>query len=282
MMAGVMLVVMGLARLGKLMEFVPHPVTTGFTMGIAVVIAVLQLKYAFGVTLPHTEGDVRVPRRIVGRAGNINPWRRRSRGAHARRCCSGCRRCIKRVPAPLIASLVVAVARRGRSARCCRADWHFHATTIGSHVQLSTRRRRASVTAFRRCRRNRCLPWHFVDPAACRSTTTTIRELLPSAFAIAMLGAIESLMAAVVADGMSGTQHDPNAELISLGIGNILCPFFGGDSPRRERSPAPRRISAPALARRCRPRCTSIFVLACTIALAPLVAYLPMAALAGC
>ena len=55
-----------------------------------------------------------------------------------------------------------------------------------------------------------------------------IRELMPSAFAIALLGAIESLLSAVIADGMTGTRHDPDAELLALGIGNVAAPFFGG------------------------------------------------------
>src|SRR4029079_18767180 len=107
-----------------------------------------------------------------------------------------------------------------------------------------------------------------------------IRELLPSAFAIAMLGAIESLMAAVVADGMGGSKHDPNAELIALGIGNMLCPFFGGIAATGALARTATNIRAGARS----PLAAvmhAIFILACTIALAPLVSYLPMAALAA-
>ena len=95
-----------------------------------------------------------------------------------------------------------------------------------------------------------------------------------------MLGAIESLMAAVVADGMSGTKHDPNAELIALGIGNILCPFFGGIAATGALARTATNIRAGARS----PLAAAmhaLFILACTIALAPLVSYLPMAALAG-
>jgi SulP family sulfate permease len=95
-----------------------------------------------------------------------------------------------------------------------------------------------------------------------------------------MLGAIESLMAAVVADGMSGTRHDPNSELIALGIGNILCPFFGGIAATGALARTATNIRAGARS----PFAATmhaIFILACTIVLAPLVAYLPMAALAG-
>src|SRR5207237_10298784 len=107
----------------------------------------------------------------------------------------------------------------------------------------------------------------------------TIRERLPSAFAIAMLGAIEALMAAVVADGMSNTRHDPNAELIALGIANIICPFFGGIAATGALARTATNIRAGAQSPFA---CAlhSLFILACTIALAPLVASLPMAALA--
>jgi SulP family sulfate permease len=107
-----------------------------------------------------------------------------------------------------------------------------------------------------------------------------IRELLPSALAIAMLGAIESLMSAVVADGMSGTEHDPNSELIALGIANIVCPFFGGIAATGALARTATNIRAGARS----PLSAAfhaVFLLACTIVLAPLVGYLPMAALAG-
>src|SRR5690606_19801805 len=74
------------------------------------------------------------------------------------------------------------------------------------------------------------LPWNLGGGGGQAFTLdfATIQALLPAAFAIAMLGAIESLLSAVVADGIKGTRHDPNGELIGLGIGNVLCPFFGG------------------------------------------------------
>ena len=74
------------------------------------------------------------------------------------------------------------------------------------------------------------LPWRCPGPTAARSALSfaLVRELLPAAFAIAMLGAIESLLSAVVADGMTGRKHDPDAELMAQGIGNLVAPFFGG------------------------------------------------------
>jgi SulP family sulfate permease len=108
----------------------------------------------------------------------------------------------------------------------------------------------------------------------------TLRELLPSAFVIAMLGAIESLLSAVVADGMARTRHDPDAELIALGVGNVLVPFFGGipatgalaRTATNVRSGARSPIAAIVHA---------LTVLAAVLLLAPAVGYLPMAGLAA-
>ncbi len=279
LMAGVILLVMGFARLGKLMEFVPHPVTTGFTMGIAVVIAVLQLKYAFGVTLPSTQTTFDYLGALWDARSNINPGDV-GVAALTTALLLVLPKWIKRVPAPLIALLVVSVLVVIANV-VLPADWHFHSATIGSSFSYDLGGG-VHGHGIPPLPPQPGLPWHFVDPAYPSFTLSysTIRELLPSAFAIAMLGAIESLMSAVVSDGMSGTRHDPNAELISLGIGNILCPFFGA-------IPATGALARTATNIRAGARSPlsaamhSIFVLACTIALAPLVAYLPMAALAG-
>jgi SulP family sulfate permease len=156
----------------------------------------------------------------------------------------------------------------------------FHATTIGS--KFSTTIGGQVVRGIPPLPPLPVLPWHETIAGGASFTLDyhTIRELLPSAFAIAMLGAIESLMAAVVADGMSGSKHDPNSELIALGIGNIICPFFGGIACTGALARTATNIRAGARS----PLAAtfhSVFVLTCTIALAPLVAYLPMAALAG-
>jgi SulP family sulfate permease len=108
----------------------------------------------------------------------------------------------------------------------------------------------------------------------------TLRALLPSAFAIAMLGAIESLLAAVVSDGLTGTKHDSNSELFAVGVGNLFCPFFGGIAATGALARTATNIRAGARS----PISTvihALFVLACTLALAPLVAYMPMAAMAA-
>ncbi len=273
MMAGVMLVGMGLARLGKLMQFVPHPVTTGFTMGIAIVIAVLQLKDLVGVRIPRTEGTFEYLGALWDMRATINYWDL-GIGVLTIGLLVGLPRIIKRFPAPLIA-LTIAALLVVVCGYVLPADWHFHATTIGSRFSFPLG---AGVGhGIPPLPPLPIVPWHSPGMTL---DYHTIRELLPSAFAIAMLGAIESLMAAVVADGMSSTRHDPNAELIALGIGNILCPFFGGIAATGALARTATNIRAGARS----PFAAamhSVFILACTIALAPAVAYLPMAALAG-
>ncbi len=278
MMAGVMLVVMGLARLGKLMQFVPHPVTTGFTMGIAVVIGALQLKDVFGVKLPRTEGTFEYFGALWDARSAINYWDV-GIAVFTLGLLLGLPKVLKRFPAPLLALAIAALVVLA-CGELLPADWHFHVTTIGSkftyEIGGQTGHGIPPLPPLP------VLPWHVTDAThpAFVLDYHTIRELVPSAFAIAMLGAIESLMAAVVADGMSGTRHEPNAELIALGIGNILCPFFGGIAATGALARTATNIRAGA---RSPIACAlhSVFVLACTIALAPLVSYLPMAALAA-
>jgi SulP family sulfate permease len=271
-MAGVILIVMGLARLGKLMEFVPHPVTSGFTMGIAVVIGVLQFKDVFGVTLPRTEGTFEYVGALWGARGQINPYDV-GIAVVTIGLLLGLPRVLKRVPAPLVALTVVSVL-----VVMCERWWPgFHASTIGNLEKFSVKIGNETIHGIPPLPPIPMLPWHLPGISL---DYHTIRELLPSAFAIAMLGAIESLMAAVVADGMGGSRHDPNAELIALGIGNILCPFFGGIAATGALARTATNIRAGARS----PFAAAmhaVFILACTIVLAPLVAYLPMAGLAG-
>ena len=272
MMAGVILIAMGLFRLGRLMEFVPHPVTSGFTMGIAVVIGVLQLRDVFGVSLRKTEGTFDYLAALWDARGQFNPYDI-AIAVVTVGLLLGLPRVLKRIPAPLIALTIVSVL-----VLVCERFWPgFHASTIGNLEKFTIKIGNETIHGIPPLPPIPMVPWHGSDLAL---NFKTIHELLPSAFAIAMLGAIESLMAAVVADGMSGSRHDPNAELIALGIGNVLCPFFGG-------IPATGALARTATNIRAGARSPiaaalhAIFILACTIVLAPLVAYLPMAGLAG-
>ncbi len=272
MMAGVILVAMGLARLGRLMQFVPHPVTTGFTAGIALVIALLQLRDALGLRLPRTEGIVDYLHALWAARGAVNPWDL-AVAVVTVTLLLVVPRISKRVPAPLVVLTFIAigVVVVDQLVPGCSV------ATIGS--KFSTTIDGELVRGIPPLPPLPIIPWH-AEGAVDGLSYGMIRELLPAAFAIAMLGAIESLMSAVVADGMSGTQHEPNSELIALGIANIVCPFFGGIAATGALARTATNIRAGARS----PLAAAmhaVFVLACTIMLAPLVSYLPMAALAG-
>ncbi len=272
MMAGVMLLAMGLARLGRLMQFVPHPVTTGFTAGIALVLILLQLKDAMGVRLPRTEGTFEYIGALIDAAPGVNPW---DVGIAVITVILLLLlpKLTNKVPAPLIALTAVSLL----VVLLDHVVPGFHATTIGS--RFSSTIGGEVVHGIPPLPPLPVLPWNL-ESAGTHLSFQMIRDLMPAAFAIAMLGAIESLMAATVADGMSGTTHDPNSELIALGIANIVVPFFGGIAATGALARTATNIRAGARSP-IAAALHSVFILASTIALAPLVSYLPMAALAG-
>lgn len=272
MMAGVILLAMGLARLGGWMQFVPHPVTTGFTAGIALVIGALQLKDVLGVRLPRTDGMFEYLRALADAAPTVNWW---DVGIAAVTVVLllGLPRIVKRVPAPLLALVAVSLL----VVLLDHVVPGFHAATIGS--RFSSTVGGEVVRGIPPLPPLPVIPWHL-ESAGTSFGYAMIRDLLPAAFAIAMLGAIESLTAATVADGMGGTKHDPNSELIALGIANIVVPFFGGIAATGALARTATNIRAGARSP-VAAALHAVFVLAATMALAPLVSYLPMAALAG-
>ncbi len=272
MMAGVMLLAMGLARLGRLMQFVPHPVTTGLTAGIALVIAVLQLKDVMGLRLPRTEGTFEYLGALVDAAPAVNGWDV-GIAVVTIALLLGLPKLVKRLPVPLIALVVVSLL----VVLLEHVVPGFHATTIGS--RFSSTLGGEVIRGIPPLPPLPVIPWHL-ESAGTTLSYAMIRDLLPAAFAIAMLGAIESLMSATVADGMSGTKHDPNSELIALGIANIVVPFFGGIAATGALARTATNISAGARSP-VAAALQAVVVLASTIALAPLVSYLPIAALAG-
>jgi len=265
LLAGLMQVGMGLARLGRLMTFIPHPVTTGFTAGIALVIATLQIKDVFGLELGGSPVDFFDRLAMMWRArASLSGWEA-AIAAFTMAVLLLMPRVTRKVPAPLVA-LVAAAALAALLAHLVDG---FHVATIGSRYGGIPQEPPMPL-----------LPWHLAGAGGGQMTLdfATVRALLPSAFAIAMLGAIESLLAAVVGDTMGGTRHDPNSELIAIGIGNIVCPFFGGIPATGALARTATNINAGARS----PLAAvvhSIFVLTCTVALAPLVSYLPMAAM---
>jgi SulP family sulfate permease len=257
LMAGVILIAMGMLRMGALIQFVPHPVTTGFTAGIGVVIAVLQLGDFLGVG--RLEGE-RVWDRVadlIGKAPEVR-WPDITVGVVTLAVLIWFPRLTRRVPAPLVA--LVAATLTGVALMA--AGWEV--VTIKSQF--------GGIPAVPPLPR---LPW-----VGSNLTWSGVGELAPTAAAIAMLGAIESLLCAVVADGMSGGRHDPDAELVGLGLGNVVGPFFGGFA-------ATGAIARTATGIRAGGRTPvavvihSLFLLSSMLVLAPALGYIPMAGMAG-
>jgi sulfate permease, SulP family len=269
-MAGVILLAMGLFRLGRLIQYIPHPVTTGFTAGIGTVIGVLQLKDLLGLA------PTRSPDHFAERVHAL--WQARGTvslpelgvGIGTLLLLVLLPRISRRVPAPLVALPAAALAGlwlHGHGLDVATIGSRFHTVIDGVRVDGIPRLPPLPVN-----------PWALGSGLPLR--LQTLRALFPSALAIALLGAIESLLSAVVADGMAGTKHDPDAELLALGVGNVVCPFFGGIAATGaiartatgirygSRSPISTMVHAVA-------------VLAAVLALAPAISYLPMAALAA-
>jgi SulP family sulfate permease len=269
MLAGVLLVGMGLARLGDLIRFIPHPVTTGFTSGIAIVIATLQLKDALGLRI------AQMPESYVDRVGAL--WTARASvqipeaivalGTLALLLVTP--RITRRVPAPLIAIVLASIA----TTYAAHVDPRFSVATIGSRFQSVVDG--MTVTGIPRTLPVPALPW-----GAGGFSFDLVRELVPSAFAIAMLAAIESLLSAVIADGMTNTKHEPNSELVALGIGNILAPLFGGIAATGALARTATNIRAGARSPLAATTHAAVVLLAMLL-LAPLVAHVPMASLAA-
>ena len=268
MLAGVMLVGLGAARLGTLIQFIPHPVTTGFTTGIAAVIATLQVKDVFGLatgSLPDHYTDKLAALWHARHSARLSEFLV-AMGTLA--LLLGVPRLTKRVPAPLVAiglssALVALLAHLVPGFSVDTIGTRFH-TMVGG----------VSVPGI-----PPILPapaWPFGSALS----LSLVRELLPAAFAIALLGAIESLLSAVIADGMTGTKHDPNAELVALGIGNILAALFGGIAATGALARTATNIRAGARSPFAAVTHAGVILLSILL-LSRLVAHVPMAALAA-
>jgi SulP family sulfate permease len=275
LMAGVIQVLMGVFGLGRLIQFIPHPVTTGFTAGIAVVIATLQLKDFFGLTVP-AAGE-HYTERVVAliRAAPSWQWPDLAVGVVTLTILFVWPRITKRFPGALLAVVVGAVlagvlSRFGQCVDTIGGRFTYPLAGGGEGHGIPPLPPLFS------------LPWSFPGPDGKPLSIdfALLESLLGPAFAIAMLGAIESLLCAVVADSMAGTRHDPDAELIAQGAGNLVAPFFGGFA-------ATGAIARTATSVRSGGRTPvaamvhAVFLLAAVLALGKALGYLPMASLAA-
>jgi SulP family sulfate permease len=198
-MAGLLLLVMGLTGLGSAVKYIPRPVTIGFTNGIALLIASTQIKDFLGLTTPP------VPSEFLARIGTLLHyagtirWQTVAVAAASLTIILLWPRLTKRIPGSIVVLLLSTVVVAG---------FHLPIETIGSKFGG--------------------IPQGFPHFALPNFQAAHILPLLPSAFTVALLAAVESLLSAVVADGMSGDHHNSNMELVAQGVANIVSPLFGG------------------------------------------------------
>lgn len=199
MMAGVMLVVMGLTGLGSAVKFIPRPVVIGFTNGIAVLIASTQIKDFLGLSVDVVPSEF-VPRmRTLFASLSTVDWQTLALALGSLACIVLWPRVTRRVPGSIVALL---------AGTTVAAALGMHVETIGSRFGG--------------------IPGGLPSFSMPQFSPALVNSLLPSAITIAFLAAVESLLSAVVADGMIHDRHDSNVELVAQGVANIASPLFGG------------------------------------------------------
>jgi sulfate permease, SulP family len=199
MMGGVMLVLLGLSGMGSAIRFIPRPVVVGFTNGIAVIIATTQLREFLGLTMTRMPDDF-VGRMVeIGRALPTTDAMTAGLSVCTLLALILCATLKTRIPGTIVALVAGTAAAHVLGLTVATIDTRFHGIPSGWPS--------FAIPAFR---------------------ADLILGLLPPAFTIAMLGGIESLMSATIADRLTGDRHNPNVELVAQGVANIASPLFGG------------------------------------------------------
>ena len=251
MLAGVILVIMGVTRVGAMVKYFPRPVVVGFTNGIAILIASTQIRDFFGLRMEHVPGDFFHRMGAIAENFYTLNWAATIVGISCLAIMIACVRFFKKVPGAIVVCF---------GATAAVALLHIPIETIGTRF--------GGIPSG--------LP-HLSVPAL---KPSLLLHLLSPAITVAMLGAIESLMSAVVSDRMSHDKHNPNVELIAQGVANIFSPLFGG-------LPATGAIARTATNIRSGAKSPvagmvhALTLLAVILFAAPLVKDLPLAALAG-
>jgi SulP family sulfate permease len=251
MMAGVLLVLLGITGMGTAVKYFPRPVIIGFTNGIAILIASTQIRDFFGLQMQSVPGDFFHRMRAFGQAWHTISFPATLLSLVSLAVMILCLKYAKRIPGAILVT--------------------FGATAAVSLLQLSVE---TIGTRFGG------IPGGLPTLAIPRLHYNVLRQLMSPAFTVAMLGAIESLMSAVVSDRMSKDKHNPNVELVAQGVANIVSPLFGG-------LPATGAIARTATNVRSGAKTPvagmihSLTLLAIVLFAAPLVKGVPLAALAA-
>ncbi|RWF27880.1 SulP family inorganic anion transporter [Mesorhizobium sp.] len=252
MMAGVFLLAIGYLRLGTYIKFIPYPVTVGFTAGIAVIIFSGQITELFGLTLAGKEPGPLVPKLMAlsEAAGTINP------------------------AATFVAVLTIATIV---FLKRWRPKWPAMLIAIGlASLVVALFALPAETIGTRYGGIPRSLQWPAFPPIS----IDRMVDVLPDAVAFALLGAIESLLSAVVADGMTGRRHRSNCELVAQGFANIASALFGGICATGTIARTATNVRAGAHGPVAGMVHSAILLVLMLVA-APLASYIPLAALAG-
>lgn len=257
MLAGLFLILLGVCRLGTIIKFIPYPIVVGFTSGIAVTIFTTQIKDLFGLTIDgKLPGDFLSKWVVYFQHFDTIDWITTAMGLLSIAVIALTPKVSKKIPGSLVAIIVMTVAAYFLN----QANLGFHITTIGNQFGEI----KASIPSLQ-------MP---------DITWEGVKSLLPTAMVIAVLGAIESLLSATVADGVCGDHHNSNQELIGQGVANLCTPLFGGipctgaiartmtNINNGGRTPVAGLVHAAVL--------LVIFLL-----LMPLAAFIPMSCLAG-
>lgn len=199
-MAGIMLIVMGLCKFGSLIKYIPHTITTGFTSGIAVTICIGQLKDFLGLTFAEGTHAVETTEKLAAVAKSLGTINVTSAivGLVALAILIVWPKISKKIPGSLIAVIAGVAIVKG---------FDLEVNTIGDLYQISGGLPRFELPGF---------------------SFGLVRDLLPSAFTIAVLAGVESLLSCIVSDNMIKDKHNSNTELIAQGVGNIFSGLFGG------------------------------------------------------
>ena len=255
LMAGILLVLMGLLRLGTLIKFIPYPIILGFTAGIAVTIFTTQINDLFGL------GLTSLPKEFVPKWGVLlsslgqTHWLTLAVGLGSIVIIQLTPRLTKVIPGSLVAIVVMTILGYVLKTYCGITEL----VTIGDRYQISTSLPPLVAPE---------LSWELVE------------RLISPAFTIALLGAIESLLSASVADGVIGERHRSNTELVAQGVANIIVPFVGGIPVTGAIARTMTNINNGG----CSPiagMTHAVVLLVTFLFLMPLMAYIPMAVLAG-
>src|SRR5579862_292248 len=251
-MAGVFLIAAGLLRLGTYIKFIPYPVTVGFTAGIAVIIFTSQLKDLLGITIAGKEPGEFIPRleALAGALPTAN------------------------IPAIAVAAasiVLIVVLRR------LRPSWPGILIAVAA-AALATWALTLPIETI--CTRFGGIPRQLPHPSWPEFSLAKMQAVLPDAIAFALLGAIESLLSAVVADGMTGRRHRSNCELVAQGFANIGSAVFGGICVTGTIARTATNIRAGARGP-VSGMMHALFLLLFILLAAPLASFIPLAALAA-